>query len=1342
MKKILGLDLGTTSIGWALVNQAESENERSSIIRAGVRVNPLSVDEKDNFEKGKDVATNSDRRLKRSMRRNLQRYKQRRSNLIGILKEQGWINEETILAERGNNSTFETYAIRAKAPLQEISLEELARVLLMINKKRGYKSSRKLNTGEDGKLFDSIELAKELADKGITPGQYCYGLLKNGKKRLPDFYASDLKSELQRILETQSRHYPEQLTADFIEQISGKGKNEVLRLFKDKLGVLSADNKGKDRKLTAYKWRSDALTQKLEIDVVAYVLTDICGEIKNASGYLGAISDRSKELQFANETVGQYLYRIITEKPGTSIRNTTFYRQDYIDEFERIWQKQSEFHKELTPELKKQIRDEIIFYQRRLKSQKELVSNCEFEKYHKAAPKSSPIFQEFRTWQKLNNITVTDKSTGENRPLSLDEMDRLAQELSIKAGLSDKEAVQVLFGKKKGYELNFKKIEGNVTMAAIAAALLEIVNTIDDKEYDMAKLPSEDIRLIITSCFKGHGFNKDILSEDTTDRLWHLLYSYEGDNSRTGDESLVRLLSQICCMPEEYARILSSVTFEDDYGSLSSRAMKKILPYLKEGNIYDKACMYAGYNHSHSETAEEREQKELVDHLETLPRNSLRNPVVEKIINQMINVINSVSEKYGKPNEIHIELARELKKNKKERANIYDQNQAKDKDNQRIEEILKKEFGFKFVRRADIERYRLYEELRPRGYKTLYSGQYIPPENLFSKEIDIEHIIPQSVLFDDSFANKTLEYRAVNIEKGDKTARDYVADKYGEEQLQRYMADIDDLLNNGKISKTKARNLKMKRSEIPSDFLERDLVTSRYIAKKAMEILHSYVRTVVPTGGKITKKLREDWQLVDVMKELNMPKYDKAGLTFFDDNGTKKIVDWTKRIDHRHHAMDALTIAFTRHSHIQALNNLNAKEDKDSIVYGILNKETTRVNGKRIFLPPMPLNELRAAFRSALESALVSIKAKNKVVTRNVNKSRKQGGFNTRVELTPRGALHKETVYGKRSIPEKYDFAIGGKLTEEIIATVASKAEREALRARLEQFGGDPKKAFTGKNSPENNPIYIDAIHSRALGKKVTCIRYKDIYTVRKAVDASLNVDKVVDAKIKSLLQARLEEYGGDAAKAFSNLDENPIWLNKEKNIPVKTVTIGENFDELQPLHDKKDMYGNIIRDASGATEPVDFVNLRNNHHIAIYEDPDGNYVEKTVSFFEALERISNGLKPVDKDWRRSEGYKFVFSMKINEMFVFPNPETGFDPCEIDLTDENNYKAISPNLFRVQKLSSGYYCFRHHLETTLNDIKPLQDITWKRLRNANNMKGAVKVRINHIGDIVSVGEYD
>ena len=91
MKKILGLDLGTNSIGWAVVNESENSDEKSSIVRLGVRVNPLTVDEQTNFEKGKSITTNADRTQKRSMRRNLQRYKLRRDHLIECLKENGFI---------------------------------------------------------------------------------------------------------------------------------------------------------------------------------------------------------------------------------------------------------------------------------------------------------------------------------------------------------------------------------------------------------------------------------------------------------------------------------------------------------------------------------------------------------------------------------------------------------------------------------------------------------------------------------------------------------------------------------------------------------------------------------------------------------------------------------------------------------------------------------------------------------------------------------------------------------------------------------------------------------------------------------------------------------------------------------------------------------------------------------------------------------------------------------------------------------------------------------------------------------------------------------------------------
>ena len=102
-----------------MVNEAENDKEKSSIVKLGVRVNPLTVDELTNFEKGKSITTNADRTLKRSMRRNLQRYKLSRENLIEVLKGNGLISDEAILSENGNKTTFETYHLRAKAATED-----------------------------------------------------------------------------------------------------------------------------------------------------------------------------------------------------------------------------------------------------------------------------------------------------------------------------------------------------------------------------------------------------------------------------------------------------------------------------------------------------------------------------------------------------------------------------------------------------------------------------------------------------------------------------------------------------------------------------------------------------------------------------------------------------------------------------------------------------------------------------------------------------------------------------------------------------------------------------------------------------------------------------------------------------------------------------------------------------------------------------------------------------------------------------------------------------------------------------------------------------------------------
>ena len=1434
-KHILGLDLGVTSIGFAQVVESDQPNE-SEIKQIGVRINSLTVDEQTNFEKGKPFSLNKDRTLKRGARRNLDRYQDRRKNLIEVLNEVKLINQATILTENGKNTTHQTWEVRAKAAVERIDKEDLARVFLAINKKRGYKSSRKAKNEDEGQAIDGMAVAKRLYDEGITCGQLVYQLLKNGKKSIPDFYRSDLQAEFDKVWEFQKQYYPELLTDEFYAALKGKGQRATAALFWSTYQFNTAENKGtrEEKKLQAYRWRSEAVSKQLEKEEVAYVLTEINNNLNNSSGYLGAISDRSKELYFNKQTVGQYLYQQIQANRHVSLKNQVFYRQDYLDEFEKIWEVQSQYHAELTEKLKREIRDIIIFYQRKLRSQKGLISFCEFESKEvlidgskktiglKVAPKSSPLFQELKIWQNLNNVLIRKKGNkrrsvkSDNQgslfeegkeifELDLEAKQLLFEELNLKGNLKANKIIELLGHKSADWEINYSQLEGNRTNKVLYEAYLSILDTEgydvkdilkvksnkDEVELDDLNIPAIKIKNMVRDIFevleidtKILDFNAELdgaaFEKQESYQLWHLLYSYEGDNSPSGNEKLYELLEKKFGFKKEHSKILANVALSDDYGNLSSKAMRRISPFIKENN-YSTACELAGYRHSkHSLTKEEIENRQLEDKLELLKKNSLRQPVVEKILNQMVNVVNTLLEKNRKENpdfrfdEIRIELARELKKNAAERADMsIGMNKAK-AAHDKIFKLLQSEFGIKNPTRNDIIRYRLYEELKHNAYKDLYTNTYIPREILFSKQVDIEHIIPQSRLFDDSFSNKTIVYRHINIEKGNQTAYDFIASKYGdtkdyEDRIKKLFDFNVKNLDEG-ISKAKYQKLLKRESEIGDGFIERDLRESQYIAKKAKEMLFKITKSVVSTSGSITDRLREDWDLINVMKELNLPKYRALGLTEMQERKfgqrVEVIKDWTKRNDHRHHAMDALTVAFTKHNHIQYLNYLNARKNENhklhSNIIAIENLETeikvdAGGNKKRVFKEPIP--NFRQMAKEHLENVLISHKAKNKVVTINKNKTKSKNGEKVKTELTPRGQLHKETVYGKYHYYDSSEEKVGTKFNLETIKKVANPAYKEALLRRLSENGNDPKKAFGGKNAPSKNPIYISLEHDVKVPEKVKLVWLEEDYSIRKEIVSSnptskqivpdyKSIEKILDKKIRDILKTRLDDFNGNSQKAFSDLEKNPIWLNEAKGISIKRVTIS-GVKNAEPLHYKKDHLGNLIVDGQGNKTPVDYVSTGNNHHVAVYRDEKGNLQENVVSFFEAVVRINQGLPVVDKTYNQHLGWQFLFTMKQNEMFVFPNEKTGFDPKEVDLMDSRNKKLISENLFRVQTISVVKYGnntvrdfkFRHHLETELIDKKELQTIAFQQLKSLRPLESIVKVRINHLGDIVSVGEY-
>ena len=1392
MKRVLGLDLGTTSIGWALVNEAENENEVSEIVKLGVRVNPLTVDEKIDFEKGRPLTTNTKRTLKRGARRNLQRFKLRRTNLIEILKINGFIDENTPLTEIGKNTTYQSLSLRSRAAKEKISLEDLAKVFLAINKKRGYKSSRKVSNDDDGLAIDGMSVAKKLYENNLTPGAYILTLLKEKRKYLPDFYRSDLEQEFKSIWEYQKQFYLEILSDTLFSDLQGKNKSQTWAICQKPFSIEGIKQKGtaSDKRLERYQWRVEALTKKLSLEYLAIVFQDINNDLNKSSGYLGAISDRSKELYFKKETIGENLYRQILKNPHTSLKNQVFYRQDYLDEFEEIWEVQKKYHSVLTNDLKEKIRDVVIFYQRKLKSQKSLISLCQFESWEqkyieketgrhkvrlvgrKVIPKSSPLFQEFKIWQNLNHLEYTNQEEKQSivfKELDEDIKEELFEELNIRGDLNPNFLLKIIskyikIRKLSEWKCNFDKIEGNRTNEKLYN-IFQVIAENEGYGFDWTKKTALEIKEELKGVFPELGIDASIVSFDSDKSsydnqphytLWHLLYSVEEDDKISEEDKLVYGNSSVSLKKKlhlkygiapQYASLLVNITLQPDYGNLSAKAIRNILPFLKSGNTYSEACALAKYNHSNSLTSEELANRELSTKLELLKKNSLRNPVVEKILNQMVNVVNEIIDVYGKPDEVRIELARELKKSAKERADMTKGIADATKRNDDIKKLITREYRVPNPTKNDVIRYRLWKELENVGYKDVFTNIQIKAEDLFSSKIDIEHIIPKALLFDDSFSNKTLAFRRVNLKKANRTAYDFISQDF-QEDLEPFIERVEGLYKDGKISKGKRNKLLMAQSKLPDGFIERDLRNTQYISKKAKQMLFKVFRSVVSTSGNITDKLRSDWDLINVMKELSLPKYKALGLTETIkrwDSGQEKekeievIKDWTKRNDHRHHAMDALTVAFTTHSHIHYLNNLNARRDfkhKKHTNINTIENSLTKKNkrGKRVF--KSPLLHFRTVAKEHMESILISYKNKNKVVTKNINRTKGESNFNTKVQLTPRGKLHLETVYGKIKQAQLKPIKLNKRFTLKQAQLIINKSQRELIISHLGNYQNKGELAFDTKVL-KNQPI----IYKEEQLKEVLC--FEEIYTIRKQITPELKIDKVIDLKIKELLKNRLEVYNNKPKEAFSNLDKNPIWLNKAKGISIKRVTI-KGIKIATVLHNAKNHLGIEIVDEKGLVKEVDFVELGNNHHIAIYENPEKEELkEHVVPFIDAVERRLQGQEVVNLI--NEDGWPLLFTLKQNEMFVFPNDD--FNPLEIDLLDPLNYKEISKNLFRVQSISSRYYIFRHHLETkvangdTFKNFKNLSGVTYRFYQSEKYLKGAIKVRINHIGQIVQVGEY-
>jgi len=1028
------------------------------------------------------------------------------------------------------------------------------------------------------------------------------------------------------------------------------------------------------------------------------------------SAYLAGIRANDEKLQDEHKTVGQYFAEQLRQNQSESptggisyrIKDQIFSRQRYIDEYDQIMAAQRVHYPDiLTDEFIRMLRDEVIFMQRPLKSCKHLVSLCEFEKQErvmrvqqddgkggrqlverkvkfgpKVAPKSSPLFQLCRIYEAVNNIRLT-RPDGSPRDITPEERAKIVVHLQSSASLSFAALKKLL--KEKALiadQLTSKTgLKGNSTRVALAAALqpypqyhhlldMELetrIMTVQLTDEETGEVTEREVAVVTDSYVRQPLY-----------RLWHILYSIE-----ERDAMRRALIIQLGMKEEDLDGGLLDQLYRLDfvkpgYGNKSAKFICKLLPQLQQGLGYSEACAAVGYRHSNSPTSEEITERTLLDKIPLLQRNELRQPLVEKILNQMINLVNALKAEYG-VDEVRVELARELKMSREERERMAEGNRRREKENKAIAEKIR-ECGL-FPTKSRIRKYMLWEEA---GEKCLYCGQILTlSQCLNGDDMEVEHIIPKSVLYDDSYGNKTCACRRCNKEKGNRTALEYIRAKGWEAE---YMERINGLLDKKAISYSKHQRLRWLKEDIPSDFLERQLRLTQYISRQAMAILQQGIRRVSASEGGVTARLRSLWGYDDILHTLNLDRYDSMGETervYREGETTEKlrITNWSKRMDHRHHAIDALVVASTRQGYIQRLNRVSSESEREAMSGEIEMQKVTKTDKLSLlerWLTQRPHLSVRAVSDKVAE-ILISYRPGKRVVTRGRNiylrhgKKCVQSGL-----LVPRGPLSKETVYGQITVngePQivcKYDLH---SLKAKDVDYVVDLALRKRLKELLAQHGGKEKEAFAGD-------VYMDEAGTQGPIRSVRC---------------------------------------------FTGLDRGKM----------KAVKYDEQGDA------------------------VGFVSPRNNHHLAIYRTPKGKLVESIVTFWDAVDRARYGIPLVithprevmEQVLQRGDVPESVLSLLPSSDWVFVDSLQQDEMVIIGLSDEElqraleaqDYRKLSEHLYRVQKMSSSYYVFRYHLETSVADDKNTMGRIPKFHRvqslKAYEEKNIRKVRVDLLGRI-------
>jgi len=563
-------------------------------------------------------------------------------------------------------------------------------------------------------------------------------------------------------------------------------------------------------------------------------------------------------------------------------------RSMIAQEFDALWVVQAAFNPSVfTPQARDILRDALLF-QRKLRPV--IPGRCPFEPLEYRSPLALPSTQRFRIFQDANHLRIRETGVAE-RTLTPQERDRVAHAL--------------LQSRKRTF-----------------IQLRKLLGLSDDATFNLESPKRTELRGDTTSAelsrktaFGPRWFD---LSLDQQDHVTQLLLDTERE------ETVVAALEEQFQLSAAQSTEAANSRLAEGYGSLSRKAILKILPHLEAGVVtYDVAAAAAGYEHSRYYQG--GDLPKLPYYAEFLPHyvgtgtgersdplekryGRISNPTVHVGLNQLRAVVNAIIDKFGRPHQIVIELARDLKLSRERKREIEQQQNERQKDNERYRQLLE-EAGLP-PKPGNLIRIRLWEELAksPTDRRCPYTGEMISFTRLFSPEVEVEHILPFSMTLDDSASNKTVSMRKANRDKGNRSP-------FGAFGHSPIGYDWEQILNRASLMPYPKRRRfapdALAQFQTDGDFLARHLTDTAFMGRVARE----YLTAVCPSNrvwsipGRLTALLRSRWGLNTLLSDTNQKN----------------------RTDQRHHTVDAAVVAVTDRALLARISHLAARTAEEGV---------------------------------------------------------------------------------------------------------------------------------------------------------------------------------------------------------------------------------------------------------------------------------------------------------------------------------------------------------------------------------------------------------------------------